>query len=76
MTGNRRFDVGDPVVTERGEHGTVVGIIERAEYASRELEHRFAPLRRGIVVQTPDGEISHWSYGGIWLHKAGGGALR
>ena len=53
------FHVGDRVVLSSGEPGTIVGIIERAEYA-RDLETwRWASLSEGAIVLLDGGAFTH-----------------
>ncbi len=53
------FHVGDRVTLHSGERGTVVGIIERGEYA-RDLETwRWASLTEGAIVLLDEGAFTH-----------------
>jgi hypothetical protein len=53
-----RFHVGDRVSVARGT-GTVVGVLERREYA-RDLEAwRWFPAARGLIVLLDDGHFIH-----------------
>jgi hypothetical protein len=53
------FNVGDRVAMSAGATGTVVGIIERQEYA-RDLEAwRWSSLTRGLIVLLDDGMFAH-----------------
>ena len=53
------FRVGDRAILPSGARGTVVGIIERGEYA-RELEvWRWASLTEGVIVLLDEGVFAH-----------------
>ena len=54
-----RFSVGDRVALPTGATGTVVGVIDRQEYA-RDLETwRWSSLTRGLLVLLDDGVFTH-----------------
>jgi hypothetical protein len=54
-----RFSVGDRVALSTGGQGTVVGILDRQEYA-RDLEAwRWSSLTQGLVVLLDDGVFTH-----------------
>ena len=53
------FQVGDRVTLTSGAQGTVVGIIERGEYA-RDLEvWRWTSLTEGVIVLLDEGVFAH-----------------
>ena len=53
------FQLGDRVTVPSGAQGTVVGILERAEYA-RDLEAwRWASLTEGVIVLLDEGVFTH-----------------
>lgn len=53
------FDVGDRVTMMAGGTGTVVGIIERNEYARNLEAWRWSSLSRGLIVLLDDGMFAH-----------------
>lgn len=54
-----RFNVGDRVAIAAGRTGTVVGVIERQEYARNLEAWRWSSLTRGLVVLLDDGMFAH-----------------
>jgi len=59
--GSRRsnLNVGDRVWLPRVGHGTVVGLIERGEYAAGLKPDGWNSLRKGVLVQLADGMLCH-----------------
>jgi hypothetical protein len=53
------FNVGDRVAISAGGTGTVVGIIERHEYARNLEAWRWSSLARGLIVLLDDGLFAH-----------------
>jgi hypothetical protein len=53
------FNVGDRVSMSAGATGTVVGIIERQEYARNLEAWRWQSLTRGLIVLLDDGMFAH-----------------
>ena len=53
------FNVGDRVSMSAGATGTVVGIIERQEYARNLEAWRWKSLTRGLIVLLDDGMFAH-----------------
>jgi hypothetical protein len=53
------FNVGDRVSMSAGATGTVVGIIEREEFARNLEAWRWKSLTRGLIVLLDDGMFAH-----------------
>ena len=53
------FNLGDRVSMSAGATGTVVGIIERDEYARNLEAWRWKSLTRGLIVLLDDGMFAH-----------------
>lgn len=54
-----RYHVGDRLKLFSGDSGTVVGVIERQEYARNLEAWRWSALSQGLVVLLDDGAFSH-----------------
>ncbi len=54
-----RFSVGDRVALPTGARGTVVGVIDRQEYARNLEAWRWSSLTRGLLVLLDDGVFTH-----------------
>lgn len=54
-----RYHVGDRLQLVSGESGTVVGVIERQEYARNLEAWRWSSLVQGLVVLLDGGAFSH-----------------
>lgn len=55
------FSVGDRVAMTAGRTGTVVGVIERQEYARNLEAWRWSSLTSGLIVLLDDGAFAHVS---------------
>jgi hypothetical protein len=53
------FNVGDRVAISAGGEGTVVGVIERQEFARNLEAWRWSSLSRGLIVLLDDGMFAH-----------------
>ena len=54
-----RFNVGDRVEISSGGIGTVVGVIDRHEFARNLESWRWASLTEGLLVLLDDGAFAH-----------------
>jgi preprotein translocase subunit YajC len=54
-----QFTVGDRVTLSGGATGTVVGVIERREFAKNLEVWRWASLAKGLIVLQDDGVFTH-----------------
>jgi hypothetical protein len=59
MVAMARFIVGDRVELLSGGTGTVVGVIERREYARNLEAWRWSSLAGGLIVLLDDGVFTH-----------------
>lgn len=55
----KRFSVGDRVALSAGGTGTVVGVIDRKEYARNLEAWRWSSLAQGLLVLLDDGMFTH-----------------
>lgn len=55
----RRFNVGDRVIVRTGRPGTVVGVIDRGEYARNLEAWRWLARAEGLIVLLDDGVFTH-----------------
>ena len=53
------FSVGDRVLLTSGAHGTVVGVIDRHEFARNLEAWRWASLSGGLIILQDDGVFTH-----------------
>ncbi|HUO71939.1 MAG TPA: hypothetical protein VMU39_14290 [Solirubrobacteraceae bacterium] len=53
------FSVGDRVTLTSGAHGTVVGVIERREFARNLEAWRWTSLSGGLIILQDDGVFTH-----------------
>ena len=53
------FSVGDRVALSAGGQGTVVGVIDRHEYARNLEAWRWSSLTQGLIVLLDDGVFTH-----------------
>ena len=54
-----RISVGDRVALATGATGTVVGVIDRREFARNLEAWRWSSLTRGLIVLLDDGVFTH-----------------
>ena len=55
----KRFNVGDRVIVRTGKRGTVVGVIDRGEYARNLEAWRWLARAEGLIVLLDDGVFTH-----------------
>jgi hypothetical protein len=53
------YSVGDRVEMQSGGVGTIVGVIERQEYARNLETWRWSSLAQGLIVLLDDGVFAH-----------------
>ncbi len=54
-----RYSIGDRVELSTGAKGTVVGVIDRQEYARNLEAWRWSSLTQGLLVLLDDGVFTH-----------------
>ena len=65
------FNVGHRVATSDGMTGTVVGVIERHEYARNLEAWRWQSLTGGLIVLSDDGVFAHVREADVVLRRLG-----